>query len=116
MKKMFLEDEIIKWADDRGLILPENAFKQTCKLLEESGELAGAVLKNNRPEIKDALGDVYVVLVILSKQLGLCLNCAVKSAYNEIKDRKGKTIGGTFVKEDVMNEHSVDIEEEDCCS
>ena len=70
------------------------------KLLEEAGELATGINKDKRELIIDSIGDVYVVLVILCMQLGLDINDCIKAAYEEIKDRKGKMINGTFVKEE----------------
>ena len=60
---------ILQWAKDKDLLKSENAPKQRLKLLEEVGETAGAILKNNTDEIKDGIGDIFVVLVILSDQL-----------------------------------------------
>ena len=134
---------IIKWANERNLIVKDNAPKQKLKLIEECGELAQAILKNDVKAQKDAIGDIYVVVVILAEQLGkkigdtpyyiddidwkifniidsgisemfeyflseineVCNNLdldlteCVNLAYNEIKDRKGQTINGTFIKE-----------------
>jgi len=39
-------------------------------------------------------------LIILSKQLGYEPSECLESAWNEIKDRKGKTQNGIFVKEE----------------
>lgn len=135
---------IIEWANERNLIVKNNSTKQKLKLIEECGKLAQAILKNDVKAQKDAIGDIYVVVVILSEQLGkkmgdgkcnfltiekeitdlmnaiiymntleyfltditnICNNLdldlteCVNLAYNEIKDRKGKTINGTFIKE-----------------
>ena len=135
---------ILEWANDKDLLKLENAPKQRLKLLEEVGETAAAILKNNHGEIKDGIGDIFVVLVILAEQLSekilfdmngvaedddqdfiflfdnilnskrlyfslaylndictkLDLNLAecANLAWNEIKDRKGNTIDGTFIK------------------
>jgi NTP pyrophosphatase (non-canonical NTP hydrolase) len=94
-----MKKEILNWAKDRGLLQLSNAHAQTCKLIEESGELAGAILKNNHSEIVDAIGDIQVVLIILSEQLGVDYDKALETAYTEIKNRKGKMINGSFVKE-----------------
>jgi NTP pyrophosphatase (non-canonical NTP hydrolase) len=67
--------------------------------MEEAGELAKALLKNDRPEIIDAIGDMVVVLTNLAKLENLLIEDCVVSAYDVIKSRKGKMIGGTFVKE-----------------
>ena len=41
----------------------------------------------------------FVTLICIAEQLGLKFNDCLDYAYNEIKDRKGKLINGTFVKE-----------------
>lgn len=94
-----MKDLILKWADDRGLLLTQNHTKQLIKLYEETGELSSAILKNDDDEIKDALGDIGVVMIILCNQLGYDFDECIKGAYNEIKDRKGKNVNGTFIKE-----------------
>ena len=60
---------ILQWAKEKDLLKFENAPKQRLKLLEEVGETAGAILKNKTDDIKDSIGDIFVVLVILSDQL-----------------------------------------------
>lgn len=62
------------------------------KIMEEIGELANGINKGRKEQIIDSVGDVYVVLVILCMQLGLDIKDCIKSAYNEIKNRKGKMI------------------------
>lgn len=91
--------ELIKeWSVERNLHQAEPA-KQMLKLIEETGELASGIAKDNQDVIKDSLGDVLVVLVILSQQLGFDLQECLEYAYDEIKNRKGKTVNGVFVKE-----------------
>lgn len=93
-----LNQKVLEWAKERSLIKPENSIKQLAKLTEEVGELAGAILKNRPDEIKDAIGDIQVVLIILTEQLGLNYEECLESAYNVIKNRTGKTVNGTFIK------------------
>ena len=57
------------------------------------------MIDGNKEEIKDALGDCVVVLTILAHQCGFDLEDCTKTAYEVIKNRKGKTINGSFVKE-----------------
>ena len=97
--KRLIERKVIEWANERGLIKEENATKQFIKLNEEVGELASALLKGDHYETIDAIGDIQVVLIILCEQLGVNYNQCLESAYNEIKERKGKTVNGTFIKE-----------------
>ena len=94
-----MNDLVLKWADERGLLKAENAPRQMLKLMEEVGELAGAMAKNKQGDIIDAIGDIQVVLIILSKQLGIDYKECLIYAYNVIKERKGKLINGVFVKD-----------------
>lgn len=94
-----MNDLVLKWADERGLLKAENAPRQMLKLFEEIGELAGAMAKNKPGDIVDAIGDIQVVLIILSKQLGYDYEQCLVDAYNVIKERKGKLINGVFVKD-----------------
>ena len=66
--------------------------------MEEAGELAQALLKRNDAEIYDAIGDMVVVLTNLAHMEGVTIEDCVDDAYNEIANRKGKMINGTFVK------------------
>ncbi len=93
-----MTQKIEQWAKDRGLDTQDPKI-QLSKLMEESGELARSILKNDKIEQIDAIGDITVVLIVLSLQLGLEYSECVKSAYNVIKDRKGKMVDGVFVKE-----------------
>lgn len=91
-------DKIRQWTLDRNL--QEGDPKgQILKLLEESGELASGLAKNNEAEVKDAIGDIVVVLTVLSLQLNISIEECLELAYEEIKFRKGKLINGVFVKE-----------------
>ena len=67
--------------------------------MEEVGETASAVLKGDHAKVIDGIGDSFVTLIVLSKQLGLEPLYCLEVAWNEIKDRKGKMVDGTFVKE-----------------
>lgn len=98
-----MKNKIIDWAKERDLVKEENAPKQIIKLQEEVGELAGAYLKSNDLELYDAVGDIQIVLIILCEQLDIDIDRALESAYNVIKNRKGKTLNGTFVKNEDHN-------------
>ena len=89
----------IEWGNQRGLIQERNASRQMLKVMEEVGELAGSLAKNKRDETIDAIGDSLVTIIILSAQLGLDPTECLQTAYNEIANRKGKTVDGVFVKE-----------------
>jgi NTP pyrophosphatase (non-canonical NTP hydrolase) len=91
-------DKIRLWAIDRNLNNGDPA-KQMLKLVEELGELASGMAKNNKDVIIDSFGDIYVVLTILAMQHGINIEHCIDSAYDEIKDRKGKLVNGVFIKE-----------------
>lgn len=66
-----LINQIEQWAEDRNLIKGSTPQKQMLKLMEEFGELCGGIARNNPEMIKDAIGDCFVVTVILCKQLNI---------------------------------------------
>ena len=90
---------IRQWADERGIYDKGDEKTQYVKLMEEAGELAQAILKQNREEAVDAVGDMVVVLTNLAVFIGVDIEDCIASAYNEIKNRKGKMDNGTFIKE-----------------
>ena len=91
--------KIQNWSKERNLHIADPKAQFT-KLIEEIGELATGLNKQNNALIEDSIGDSLVVLIILCQQLGFDLKECLETAYNEIKDRKGKMINGTFVKEE----------------
>ena len=96
--KMF--ENIRNWAETRGLYDKGNAHTQYVKLQEEAGELAKALLKDDQPEVVDAIGDMVVVLTNLAHLRGVHIESCIAEAYNVINKRTGKMINGTFVKDE----------------
>jgi len=88
------------WAKQRGLYDAGNPHTQYVKLQEEAGELAQAILKQDKPEIQDAIGDMVVVLTNLAHLEGFTIEDCIDAAYTEIATRKGKMVNGTFVKDE----------------
>lgn len=84
-----------KWFVDRKLDTLDGTG-QLEKLQEEVQELLDA---ENRADEIDAVGDITVVLIGYCMQRELVFEDCLQSAYDEIKDRKGKVINGVFVKE-----------------
>jgi len=93
-------DLIRNWAATRGLYDKGNAHTQYVKLQEEAGELAKALLDQDKEEIMDAIGDMVVVLTNLAHLQGFEIEECIDSAYNVIAARTGKMINGTFVKDE----------------
>ena len=94
---------IEKWAREKNLDIAEPE-KQMLKVVEEVGEVAAALARNNKNDLRDGIGDVVVTLVILAMQHDMDLYECLNQAYNEIKDRKGKNVNGVFVKESDLND------------
>ena len=105
IKPFYVENEenvydlIRTWATNKGIYKSGDSKTQYLKLMEEAGELAEAILKNDEPEVIDAIGDMVVVLTNLAKLRGHNIEDCVTSAYDVIKSRKGKMVNGTFVKQ-----------------
>ena len=93
-------DLIRDWAASRGLYQQGDPHTQYVKLQEEAGELAKALLKNDQPEIVDAIGDMVVVLTNLAHLQGYDIEHCIDEAYKVIAARTGKMINGTFVKDE----------------
>lgn len=96
--------KINEWADERNLKQADPKI-QWMRITEEVGEIRDVLLKPTKftdPQmaLKDAVGDTLVTIIVLAHQLDLDINECLNIAYEEIKNRKGKMINGTFVKED----------------
>ena len=72
MKLQKLITNVQQWSIDRGLDKADSK-KQMLKLYEEFGELASGLAKGNKEVVKDSIGDVVVVLIILAQQQGVIL-------------------------------------------
>ena len=90
------------WAGQRGLYTKGDKKTQYAKLMEESGELARAILKDDQEEFIDAIGDMVVVLTNLAHLGGTKIEDCIDSAYEVISKRKGKMVNGTFVKSESL--------------
>ena len=95
----YIFDLIRDWAKQRGLYNKGDVNTQYIKLMEESGELAKALLKDDQKEVIDAIGDIIVVLTNLAHMRNVDIETCISTAYSEIKNRTGKMINGTFVKD-----------------
>lgn len=93
-----IDDKIREWGREKGINNPD---KQTVKLMEEVGELAHEICrgKYDSAELKDAFGDIQVVLIILGDMLGIDIEKCKEEAYNVIKNRTGHNVDGSFVKD-----------------
>lgn len=99
-----LINKINHWADERDLKQVDPKI-QWMRVTEEVGEIRDVLLKPTKftePQaaLKDAIGDTLVTIIVLAHQLDLDVTECLNVAYDEIKNRKGKMVNGTFVKEE----------------
>ena len=92
-------DLIREWAEERELYLRGDSKTQTLKLMEEAGEICRAVLKKDKAEIIDGIGDCVVVLTNLAELNNVSIEDCIDAAYDEISNRTGKMVNGTFKKD-----------------
>lgn len=95
--------QVEQWSKDKGLDKAESS-KQMLKVVEEVGEVAGALARSDRHELRDGIGDVVVTLIILAQQNDMDLYECLDTAYDEIKGRTGKMIDGVFVKSEDLED------------
>ena len=100
VEQLDIFNKIREWADERGLYKNGDPKTQLIKLYEESGELSQSLLKNDKAGIIDAIGDSVVVLTNLAHLVDTDIETCIKSAYDEISNRTGRMINGTFVKDE----------------
>ena len=99
MKYQQLQDRTITWALNKEILSKGNTLMQANKTYEEVCELIEAIESNNPFEIKDALGDILVTIIIQAKMQDLDLLDCLETALNIIEKRTGKMIEGTFIKD-----------------
>tara|TARA_B100001094_G_scaffold310312_1_gene344774 strand:- start:353 stop:1219 length:867 start_codon:yes stop_codon:yes gene_type:complete len=98
-KPYYQFDLIRDWAEERGLYDDGDPKTQALKLVEEVGETCRAILKEDYEEVIDGIGDSVVVLTNLAELMDVSIEDCIAAAYEEIKNRKGKMINGTFKKD-----------------
>lgn len=121
-----LKDKVLRWADDKDLLYSENADKQFIKFIEEVFEFKtefnvwGLYKKFKYDKkieqdfsikehdvwmsMKDEMGDIFVTLIILCELIGIDPEECLSMAYEKIKDRSGRTINGTFIKDEDLED------------
>ena len=75
-----LTNKIIEWGAEKGIYENSTYQHQLNKTLEEITELHKAIIGNNVDKIKDAIGDIYVTLV-MAGQFDKRASKAIKEAF-----------------------------------
>ena len=99
MNYLNLEERVLQWAENKGILDNAKPINQALKTLEEVNELLTGIVTDDREEIKDAFGDILVTIIIGAELQGLNLLDCLQSALNIIEKRTGKMINGQFVKD-----------------
>lgn len=105
-----LKQKIVKWGEDRNIFEFSTPIKQLHKTQEELDETMQALVqfadaKTDKAKqdaieaVVDGIGDMGVTLLMLCHKMDVDFIECLASAYDVIKDRKGKMINGLFVKE-----------------
>lgn len=94
-----LNQQVIEWAETRGIFEKATPAAQYEKHVEEVGELGRALIEGDHAKMEDAIGDIIVTLIILAEMQGTGIEACLAGAYQEIAGRKGQMVDGKFKKE-----------------
>lgn len=117
-----LQEKVLNWAGSHDLLHEENADKQFMKFIEEVFEFKTEFDYNGNDfivclidksmkftpdtfhEMKLEMGDIIVTLIILCEQLDIDPTECLELAYEKIKNRKGETRNGVFIKAEDLHD------------
>ena len=100
-----LEEQIVDWGVEKGILHDDHMndqgwlIAQANKTQEELDELVVAIGKSDKDEAIDAIGDIFVTLVMQAQLWGVTMDECIEQAYNTIIKRTGKIVDGQFVKD-----------------
>ena len=108
-------DAVRAWGIAKGITGPTGKgtllgqLEKTQEELDETKEAAmafrdidghaGRLWDSTQAELMDGLGDTFVTLILAAEMAGLRIEDCLAAAYDEIKGRTGKMVGGVFVKD-----------------
>ena len=99
-----LENKVVDWAHDKGILNTQPATKQRMlqqfsKTEQEVAELLDAILAQDKEEAVDAIGDILVTLIVQTRLWNTNLYECLDEAYEVISKRTGRMVDGIFVKD-----------------
>ena len=94
-----LKRKVHTWGLERDLYKEGTLQGQIKKIIEEANEVEIAFKDGDINELEKELGDVLVTVINTCKMMEITPEACLFRAYEKIKDRKGKMLNGTFVKE-----------------
>ena len=114
-----MEKKTLDWAEEKDLMHAENRYAQYEKFEEEKAEFEEAwkayeedPSEENYMKMAMEFGDIMVTLIIYAGQMKLRTekeftpSKTLEMAYKKISKRKGKTIDGTFVKNEDLGKEN----------
>jgi NTP pyrophosphatase (non-canonical NTP hydrolase) len=105
MTRTELDSKIDMWGVARGIAENGTPMAQAIKTVEEATELLAAINTDDKEELMDAIGDIYVTLRMQCLVNDIWMDDCISKAYSEIKDRKGYLReDGTFVKDEMKGQ------------
>jgi hypothetical protein len=63
-------EKVISWGEVVGIFENGNPARQMLKTVEEFGEVADGIIKGDRDEMADGVGDVFVTIILQAKLQG----------------------------------------------
>lgn len=111
-----LNERVIKWANNKGILEKATPLTQLEKTKEEINELNEALVAQNnnleyyinskgvkvntQEQIIDGIGDTLVTMLIQAKKQNLDPLVCLEFVLDIIENRTGKMINGKFVKDE----------------
>lgn len=92
-----LVDEVLMWAERKGILAANDKLAQQRKFLEEAMEY---IMEHDPVKKKVELGDVLVTVIINAELHGWDVSDCLEDAWNKIRNRTGKMVDGAFVKDE----------------
>nr|DAW68977.1 MAG TPA: NTP-PPase-like protein [Caudoviricetes sp.] len=112
-----LQKLTLEWAKDKDLLHADNTDKQFLKFIEEVFEFKteydifwheverqGSISREMINSLLLEMGDIFVTLIVLCRQIGIEPTKCLDMAYEKIKGRTGKTVNGIFIKQEDLKE------------
>ena len=99
------EELIVDWGVEKGILHDDHMFDQAWQLAqanksqEELDELVDSIGNRDKGEAIDAIGDIFVTLVMQTRLWDTTMDECIEQAYNTIIKRTGKIVDGQFVKD-----------------
>lgn len=100
MSLIALEENIVGWGHDKGILPNPDPVAQFGKTIEEVQELAIGIDAKDEEAVKDAIGDIIVTLIMQAEAWDTSIQECMQMAYDTISKRTGKMVDGVFVKDE----------------